>query len=172
MFFWRICTAVIWGKSYEKSKVLPVILIKFRIRIRNSLNELDLLSPMDLDYVSVCQKNTMKPKKQNNQVDDKVWLSKTKLCNNNICPPFQMIILDMKMNSLYQLTTSWWSKSIKQTKTISRTALASSSRSKSLMRVSYQNTTFFLKNHTISANAVLPLFRKKFYSFHLIHALI
>ena len=138
-----------------------------KLWIRNSSNKLDLLTPQDFDYVSVCQKNTMKPKKQNNQVDDKVWLSKTKLCNNNICPPFQMIILDMKMNSLYQLTTSWWSKSIKQTKnkkTISRTALASSSRSKTLMRVSYQHTTFFLAryySHTSSANAVLPLFKKK-----------
>ena len=126
------------------------------------------MTPQDFDYVSVCQKNYHETKKkQNNQVDDKVWLSKTKLCNNNICPPFQMIILDMKMNSLYQLTTSWWSKSIKQTKnkkTISRTALASSSRSKTLMRVSYQHTTFFLAryySHTSSANAVLPLFRKK-----------
>ena len=42
---------------------------------------------MDLDYVSVCQKKiTMKPKKQNNQVDDKVWLSKTKLCNGQHLP--------------------------------------------------------------------------------------
>lgn len=135
--------------------------------------------PLKTSTMYLCVKKIpWNQKKQNNQVDDKVWLSKTKLCNNNICPPFQMIILDMKMNSLYQLTTSWWSKSIKQTKnkkTISRTALASSSRSKTLMRVSYQHTTFFLAryySHTSSANAVLPLFRKKFYPFHLIHALI
>ena len=42
---------------------------------------------MDLDYVSVCQKKlTRNQKKQNNQVDDKVWLSKTKLCNGQILP--------------------------------------------------------------------------------------
>ena len=65
--------------------VLPVIFIKFRIR--NSLNKLDLLTPMDLDYVSVCQKKlTRNQKNQNNQVDDKVWLSKTKLCNGQNLP--------------------------------------------------------------------------------------
>ena len=42
---------------------------------------------MDLDYVSVCQKKlTRNQKKQNNQVDDKVWLSKTKLCNGQNLP--------------------------------------------------------------------------------------